>query len=227
MGRLLVALRGGPSGPDGEPEGRPLTVSAAIAALGAAATTMVTFMAVAVIGWFLADAGAHGQTTDALRVGADAWLVGNGSGLSVRGVPLGIVPLTLTLLIAAVVYRYGRWAAHSSQEVDDDRTLGIAATIFTGLYMVVAVVTCVLVGHDDSGPGLGRAIARIDADRRRRGHARDGRGHRTARRGRGTDSGLGALGGLRRCRILPAPARRLGRARRRDGRCWGSTRPPR
>ena len=40
-------------------------------------------MAVAVVGWFLADAGAHGQTTDALRVGADAWLVGNGSGLSV------------------------------------------------------------------------------------------------------------------------------------------------
>ena len=61
------------SGPPtaGEPEGRPLTVTAAIAAVGAAGTTMVTFMGLAVIGWFLADAGAHGQTTDALRVGAD------------------------------------------------------------------------------------------------------------------------------------------------------------
>jgi hypothetical protein len=84
--------------------------------------------------------------------------VGNGSGVSVRGVPLGIVPLTLTALIAAVVYRCGRWAAGSSQPVDDDRTLGVAAVIFTGLYMVVAVVTCVLVGQEDSGPGLGRAI---------------------------------------------------------------------
>ena len=119
---------------------------------------MVTCMAVAVIGWFLADAGAHGQTTDALRVGADVWLVGHGSGLSVRGVPLGIVPLTLTGLIVAVVYRYGRWAGATSQEVDDDRTLGLAATIFTGVYMVVAVVTCVVVGQDTASPGLGRAI---------------------------------------------------------------------
>jgi hypothetical protein len=158
--RVLDALRGRPpGGPDsGEPEGRPLTVSAAIAALAAAATMMVSFMSVAVIGWFLADAGAHGQTTDALRVGADAWLVGNGSGFSVGGVPLGIVPLTLTGLIVAVVYRYGRWAAATSQEVDDDRTLGLAAVIFTGVYLVIAVVTCVVIGLDDTGPGLGRAI---------------------------------------------------------------------
>jgi len=160
LGRLLGVLRGRPPGgvDSNEPEGRPLTVSAALAALAAAATMMITFMAVAVIGWFLADAGAHGQTTDALRVGADAWLVGNGSGFSVRGVPLGIVPLALTGLIVAVVHRYGRWAATSSQEVDDDRTLGLAAVIFTGVYMVVAVVTCVVVGVDDTGPGLGRAI---------------------------------------------------------------------
>ena len=77
----------------GEPEGRPLTVTAAIAAAGAAGTTLVTFMGLAVIGWFLADAGAHGQTTDALRVGADVWLVGHGAQLTASGVPLGIVPL--------------------------------------------------------------------------------------------------------------------------------------
>jgi hypothetical protein len=135
-----------------------LTVSAAIAGVGAAFTMMLTFMAVSVIGWFLADAGAHGQTTDALRVGADVWLVGNGSGLTVRGAPIGMVPLTLTALIFVVVHRWGRWAATTSQPVDDDRALGIAATIFTGLYMVVAVVTCVLVGQEDSGPGLGRTI---------------------------------------------------------------------
>jgi hypothetical protein len=157
LGRVLGVLRSRPPGGDGL-EGRPLTVSAALAALAAAVTMMVTLMAVSVIGWFLADAGAHGQTTDALRIGADAWLVGNGSGFSVRGVPLGIVPLALTGLILAVVYRYGRWAAATSQEVDDDRTLGLAATIFTGVYMVIAVITCVVVGLDDTGPGLGRAI---------------------------------------------------------------------
>jgi hypothetical protein len=159
LGRALDALRGRPTGGGSDaPEGRPLTVSAALASLAAAATTMVSLMALAVIGWFLADAGAHGRTTDALRIGADAWLVGNGSGFSVRGAPLGIVPLALTGLIAATVYRYGRWAAATSQEVDDDRTLGLAATIFTGVYLVIAVITCVVVGLADTGPGLGRAI---------------------------------------------------------------------
>jgi hypothetical protein len=142
----------------GQPEGRPLTVSAALAALGAAATAMVIFMGVAVIGWFLADAGAHGATTDALRVGADAWLMGHGAHLSVSGVPVGIVPLTLTTVIAVIVHRSGRWAAATSQPTDDDKTLALAATIFTGIYVVVAVVTCVLATKDGASPGLGRAI---------------------------------------------------------------------
>ena len=85
-------------------------MTAAIAAVGAAGTTMVTFMGLAVIGWFLADAGAHGQTTDALRVGADVWLVGHGAQLTASGVPLGIVPLTVTAVLAVVVFRFGRWA---------------------------------------------------------------------------------------------------------------------
>jgi hypothetical protein len=163
LGRLLTpllrALRGGPDTPGSdEPEGRPLNVSAALAAIAAAATTMFTFMAVAVVGWFLADAGAHGQTTDALRVGADVWLVGHGSGLTVGGAPLGIVPLALSGLIAFVIYRWGRWAGESSQRVDDDRTLGVAAGIFAGLYLVVVVITCVAIGQDGASPSLGRAI---------------------------------------------------------------------
>jgi hypothetical protein len=148
-----------PSGrPPGGPEGRPLTVSAALAALAAAATAMVTCMGLAVIGWFLADAGAHGETTDALRVGADAWLVGHGAQLTASGVPLGIVPLTLTALIAMVLYRSGRWAAATSQPPEDDRTVVLAATILTGIYVVVAVVTCLLAERDSASPGLGRAI---------------------------------------------------------------------
>ena len=44
-------------------------------------------------------------------------------------------------------------------EVDDDRTLGVAAVVFTGLYVVVTVITCVVLGQDYASPGLGRAIA--------------------------------------------------------------------
>ncbi len=152
LGGSAVGAGGGPS------EGRPLTVSAALAALGATGTALVICMGVALIGWFLADAGAHGETTDALLVGADAWLVGHGATLTVSGAPLGIVPLTVTALIAVVVHRFGKWAAATSQPVDDDRILALSVTIFTGLYVVIAVVTTVLVSQDGATPSLGRAI---------------------------------------------------------------------
>ena len=154
----LLFRRPSGSEPAGEREGRPLTVSAAIAALGAAGTAMVTCMGVAVIGWFLADAGAHGETTDALRVGADAWLMGHGAQLTLSGVPLGIIPLTITAMIAVAVYRSGRWAAASAEPPEDDRTVVLAATILTGLYVVIAVLTCVLASQDSASPSLGRAI---------------------------------------------------------------------
>jgi hypothetical protein len=150
--------RGSAKGSSGAAERRPLNVTAALAALGAAATTLLTCMGLAVIGWFLADAGAHGQTTDALRVGADAWLVGHGAQLTLSGVPLGIVPLTLTGLIAMVLFRSGRWAAATSQPVEDDRSVLLAATVLTGIYVVIAVVTCTLVAQDSASPSLGRAI---------------------------------------------------------------------
>ena len=142
------------SGPPraGEPEGRPLTVTAAFAAVGAAGTTMITFMGLAVIGWFLADAGAHGQTTDALRVGADVWLIGHGAQLTASGVPLGIVPLTVTAVLAVVLYRFGRWAGVTAQPAEDDRTVALAATILTGIYVVIAVITCVLANQESASP---------------------------------------------------------------------------
>lgn len=137
---------------------RPLTVSAALAALAAAGAVMGGLMVLAVVGWFLADAGAHGQTTDALRVGADAWLTGHGSRVSLSGVPLGIVPLTLTGAIAFVLHRFGRWAAGSSAAPEDDRSLVLAATVLTGVYVVVVVIACLVVSRDSAAPGLGRAI---------------------------------------------------------------------
>ena len=85
---------------ESDPGPRSLATSAAIAAVGSAAITLGLCMALALVGWYLADAGAHGQTTDALRVGTDVWLVGHGSGLTVGGLPLRVVPLTLTVVFA-------------------------------------------------------------------------------------------------------------------------------
>ena len=73
---LTVRLPRRPTRPT-EP-GRPLSATAAMGGAMAVAITLVLCMSLALTSWFLADAGSHGQTTDALRVGADAWLMGHG-----------------------------------------------------------------------------------------------------------------------------------------------------
>lgn len=139
------------------PTGRPLTVSAAVGGLLAAGSGLVVCLAVAVAGWFLADGGAHGDTRDALRAGADAWLLGHGSHLTYGGVDYTVVPLGLTALLAWVTYRVGRWAGAVSPPVDD-RELLVGTGLFTSAYVVVAVVTSVLASTTDIGGSLVRTV---------------------------------------------------------------------
>jgi hypothetical protein len=144
-----------------EPGGRSLTSAAALAGAGAAAVGLVVCMSVALTGWFLADAGGHGDTTDALRVGADAWLAGHGSHLVLSGVPLGITPLGVTMIVVLTAVRGGRWAARHARtgtQVADDGALALAVATFTGAYVVLAVVTCVLASQSGATPVLGRAV---------------------------------------------------------------------
>ncbi|RLV50039.1 hypothetical protein D9V37_09240 [Nocardioides mangrovicus] len=125
------------------PVTRPLTVSATLAGFGSALGGLAVFLAVAVTGWFLADAGAHGDTTDALRVGADAWLVGHGSHLSFGGTDYTLVPLGLTALLAWAAFRGGRWAGRVSPP-GRDRDLVHGVGLFCCGYVVVTVATSVL-----------------------------------------------------------------------------------
>ncbi len=124
----------------------------------AAATTLGICIALALIGWFLADAGAHGDTTDALRVGADAWLVGHGSHLELTGLPIEITPLAVTMMLVLGAFRGGRRAARHAVEIVDDRILVGGAAAFVGAYVVVAVTVCVLATETGATPGLGRTV---------------------------------------------------------------------
>ena len=153
---LTVRLRRGPTRP-GEP-GRPLSATAAMGGAVAVAITLVLCMSLALTAWFLADAGAHGQTTDALRVGADAWLVGHGSHLTLAGLPLGIVPLALTMMLVLVAFRSGRWAGRSSFTVTDDRVLAGGVATFAGAYVLLAVIVCVLATTSGATPGMSRTV---------------------------------------------------------------------
>lgn len=149
----------GSARPGEDGSGRPLATTAALAGAAAALIGLVVCMSVALTGWFLADAGAHGDTTDALRVGAVAWLAGHGSHLVLSGTPLGVTPLAITMMVALTAFRAGRWAARKTVQPDhDDRALAVAVATFGCGYLVCAVVVDVLASQAGATPVLGRAV---------------------------------------------------------------------
>lgn len=135
------------------PAARSLVLTAGIAALASAAISLALCCSLALLGWFLADAGAHGSTPDALRVGAGMWLLALGAHLQVAGLPVGIVPLGLTLMLAVVAWRCGRWAARQGA-ADSAASVPLAVAVHAGGYTVVAVLLAVTAsGYDASLPG--------------------------------------------------------------------------
>src|SRR5690606_10186293 len=76
--------------------GRSPVVAAVMAALVAAGSVLALAVAVALAGWFAADAGRYGDTRDASRVGADAWLLAHGAGITLDTAAVTVLPLGLT-----------------------------------------------------------------------------------------------------------------------------------
>lgn len=156
MSDLLSRARPARSGADADQ--RTLVSAGALAAATAAGITLTLCMACAVIGWFLADAGAHGQTTDALRVGADAWLLGHGAAISAAGAPIGIAPLGLTLMVLVVGYRCGRWAGRAAPPAGDNRSLGVAVLVCTGVYLVLVVMVALLATRSAAASSIPQTV---------------------------------------------------------------------
>ncbi|MEO5665144.1 MAG: DUF6350 family protein [Nocardioides sp.] len=133
---------------------RPLVLIATLGGAAAALAPLLVCVAVGVIGWFAADAGAHGAPRDGMRMGAVAWLMAHGSGITVRGVAVGAVPLGLTVICAWSIWRLGHRVgdALSGHGPDADRisdgerdlTVPLATGLFFIGYALVAVVTATL-----------------------------------------------------------------------------------
>lgn len=128
---------------------RPLVLIATLGGAAAALAPLLVCAAVGIIGWFAADAGAHGAPRDGMRMGAVAWLMAHGSGITVRGVAVGAVPLGLTVICAWSMWRLGHRVgdALSGHGPDADRisdgerdlTVPLAAGLFFIGYALVAV----------------------------------------------------------------------------------------
>lgn len=148
---------------------RPLVLLATLAGVTAASGTLVVCLAIGVVGWFAADAGAHGTPSDGLRVAALGWLLGHGSGLHVQGAVITVVPLGLTLLFAWTIWRLGHKLgdAVSGHGPDADRladgerdwTVLVATAVFAAGYLMVAVLTVVIASTPEAQPSLARVVA--------------------------------------------------------------------
>lgn len=147
---------------------RPLVLIATLGGAAAALAPLLVCAAVGIVGWFAADAGAHGEPRDGMQMGAVAWLMAHGSGITVRGVGVGAVPLGLTAICAWSMWRLGHRVgdALSGHGPDADRisdgerdlTVPTAAAMFFIGYGLVAVVVATLAAGVDTSLSVPRVV---------------------------------------------------------------------
>lgn len=160
MTSLLVDRRdrtGAPSAAE-----RPLVLVAMLGGAVAALAPLLVCLAVGVVGWFASDAGMHGVPRDGMRMGALAWLMAHGSGVTVQGVTIEVVPLGLTAICAwsmwRVAHRVGEALSGHGPDADRisdgerDLTVPMAAGLFFVGYALVAVVTATLASMAGTAP---------------------------------------------------------------------------
>ncbi|QZY29888.1 cell division protein PerM [Nocardioides coralli] len=164
------------SAPERAPEGwvdprsrRPLALLSLAGGVAAAGSVLLTCLGLAVTGWFLTDAGAHGLPRDALRVGAHGWLMAHGSGVSVRGTLVTVVPLLVTVLSAWATWRIGQRVGQAvsghgpdADQISDgerDWTVPVSTFWFTAGYVAVATVTLALAATPATQPSGPRTVA--------------------------------------------------------------------
>lgn len=147
---------------------RPLVLVAALGGVVAAGALLTVCLGLAVTGWFLTDAASHGAPRDALQVGALAWLMAHGSGITVQGATVTAVPLLLTLVAAWSCWRVGHQVGGSvsghgpdaDQIADGERdwTVPVAVSAFALGYVAVTLVTASLAGTPQTAPSTSSAV---------------------------------------------------------------------
>lgn len=148
---------------------RPLVLVSTLGGALAAAGVLLVCLAGGVVGWFLADGGAHGEPRDGLRTGALAWLMGHGSGVRIDGVEVTVVPLGITALSAWALWRIGLRVGVSVsghgpdvEEIADgqrDLTVPVAVLLLGAGYVVVAVAAVTLAATQATAPSTPAVVA--------------------------------------------------------------------
>lgn len=146
---------------------RPTLVWGLVHGLVAVVAPLLVAGVLGLLGWYLSDAGSHGDARDGLRAGAVGWLVGHGSGFTVDGVEVTVVPLLVTGAVAWWVWRTATalgervWAhgpdVHRLDDGERDWTVLVAVTGFATAYLGSALLLANLV----AGPSFDPRAARV------------------------------------------------------------------
>ncbi len=136
--------------------------------VAAAASTLVVFLGLGVIGWFLTDGGAHGAPRDGLRVGALGWLMGHGSGVTVEGAAITVMPLGVTLVCAWATWRIGLRVGDSVSghgpdvsglsDGERDWTVPVASGLFAVGYVVTAILVVSVAATPSTDPSTAGVV---------------------------------------------------------------------
>jgi Family of unknown function (DUF6350) len=130
---------------------------AALAAAGGGLAVLVTLTA---IGWITAPhVGIGGGLAGVLRSAGLLWLVAHHVEVTVRGVGrVGLLPLGLVLLPAALIERGGRWMANAGH-VTQLRDVGYAALAIACPYTLFTAAVAVASRTSVAAPSLWQAVA--------------------------------------------------------------------
>jgi hypothetical protein len=138
---------------------RPMLMAGGVAALAAAGGGLAVLATLTLIGWITAPhVGLGGGLAGALRSAGLLWLVAHHVEVSVQGVGMiGLLPLGLVLLPAALIEKAGRWLTHEGHVtslpdvVPAALSIALPYTLFTG---AVAVAS----GTAVAAPSLWQAV---------------------------------------------------------------------
>ncbi|MFC6080714.1 cell division protein PerM [Sphaerisporangium aureirubrum] len=126
MTALFDQLRAGPrsvlnripfsggTGDDDETR-RPLPVSGMLAAAWTLGVGLAVLTTLTLIGWIAAPRGAFGQgVAEVFRAACQVWLAAHHAGFAIPGGRVGLLPLGLSVLPAALLYRAALWMARDA-----------------------------------------------------------------------------------------------------------------
>jgi hypothetical protein len=123
-----------------------------MAVVGGAVTAVASWIlcaGVTVLGWLAAEPGSLGG---ALQVGTLLWLLSNGVGVRVSGIPVTLVPWGATAVIAFLISRF---AAASARKVRADQATGpgLISIVTVATYLLSVLVGAMLWGEPWRAPG--------------------------------------------------------------------------